>query len=105
MRKPIPIICLFLALGLGLASPVFPQATPDEKLFQEAKLLVFDKDWSAALRKLDELRNKYPFSPWAGQALFYKGECLSALGGREGDALQAYRDYIQLIDAKPSLVE
>jgi hypothetical protein len=105
MRKTIPIACLVLALGLGFAAPVFPQVPPDEKLFQEAKLLVFDKDWGAALRKLDELRNKYPFSPWAGQALFYKGECLGALGGREGDALQAYKDYIQLSGAKPSLVE
>lgn len=105
MRKIIPIACLVLALGLGFAAPVFPQVPPDEKLFQEAKLLVFDKDWGEALKKLDELRNTYPFSPWAGQALFYKGECLGALGGREGDALQAYRDYIQLAGAKPSLAE
>jgi outer membrane protein assembly factor BamD (BamD/ComL family) len=105
MRKIIAIISFALALGLGFTAPAFSQAAPDEKLFQEAKLLVFDKDWDAALQKLDELRNKYPFSPWAGQALFYKGECLSSLGGREGDALQAYKDYIQLAGAKPSLVE
>lgn len=105
MRKTIPIACLVLALGLGFAAPVFPQVPPDEKLFQEAKLLVFDKDWGEALKKLDELRNRYPFSPWAGQALFYKGECLGALGGREGDALQAYKDYIQAAGAKPSLIE
>jgi hypothetical protein len=105
MRKTIPIACLVLALGLGFAAPVFPQVPPDEKLFQEAKLFVFDKDWGEALKKLDELRNKYPFSPWAGQALFYKGECLGAISGREGDALQAYKDYIQLSGAKPSLVE
>ncbi|MCK7470554.1 MAG: hypothetical protein MZU95_06995 [Desulfomicrobium escambiense] len=41
----------------------------------------------------------------AGQALFYKGECLSGLGGRERDALRAYKAYIRLDDAKPSLVE
>ncbi len=105
MRKTIAIIGLVLALGLGSAAPAFPQVPPDEKLFQEAKLLVFDKDWGAALKKLDELRNKHPFSPWAGQALFYKGECLGAIGGREGDALQAYKDYIHLAGAKPSLVE
>ena len=105
MRKTIPIVCLALVLGLGFAARAYPQVPPDEKLFQEAKLLVFDKDWDSALKKLDELRNKYPFSPWAGQALFYKGECLGATGGREGDALQAYKDYIQLPGAKPSLVE
>jgi len=94
-----------LVLGLGLAVPAFPQASPDEKLLQEAKLLVYDKEWGAALKKIDELREKYPSSNWAGQALFYRGECLGGLGGRERDALQAYEDYIRLPGAKPSLVE
>ncbi len=107
MKKFIPAISLILVLWLGLTTPAgaFPQASPDEKLFQEAKLLVYDKEWGAALKKLDELREKYPSSNWAGQALFYRGECLGGLGGRERDALQAYEDYIRLPGAKPSLVE
>jgi hypothetical protein len=107
MRKTTLIICLALVLGLGPTAALRAgvQAATDESLFREAKLLVFDKSWTAALDKLDELIDKFPSSPLAGQALFYKGECLSGLGGRERDALRAYKSYIRLEDAKPSLVE
>lgn len=103
MKKLTVLIGLFVVLSAG--SGLYAQTTPDETLFREAKLLVYDKSWAAALIKLDDLREKFPESPYAGQALFYKGECLSGLGGRERDALRAYKDYIRLADAKPSLVE
>ncbi len=107
MKKIIATIGLVTVLGLALAAParLQAQASPDEKLFQEAKLLVFDKDWGAALAKLDVLRERYPSSPWAGQALFYRGECLSGLGGHERDALESYKEYVRFEGAKPSLVE
>jgi hypothetical protein len=107
MRKTTLIICLALVLGLGptAALRAGTQAATDESLFREAKLLVFDKSWSEALGKIDELIDRFPSSPLAGQALFYKGECLSGLGGREREALRAYKSYIKLDDAKPSLVE
>ena len=107
MRKTTLTFCLVLALGLGQAASLRAgvQAATDESLFRDAKLLVFDKSWKAALEKIDELVDKFPSSPLAGQALFYKGECLSGLGGREREALRAYEDYIALDDAKPSLVE
>jgi hypothetical protein len=103
MKKITVLIGLFVVLSLG--SGLYAQTIPDETLFREAKLLVFDKDWKAALVKLDELRDRFPASPLAGQALFYKGECLSGLGGRERDALRSYKEYIKLADAKASLVE
>ncbi|TFG53874.1 MAG: hypothetical protein E4H35_07945, partial [Candidatus Aminicenantes bacterium] len=103
MKRLTVLIGLLVALSLG--SGLHAQTTPDESLFREAKLLVYDKSWAAALIKLDDLREKFPDSPFAGQSLFYKGECLSGLGGRERDALRAYKDYIRLADAKPSLVE
>ncbi|MGZ7046524.1 MAG: hypothetical protein ACXVJK_09370 [Candidatus Aminicenantales bacterium] len=107
MRKIIPAICLVLALGLGFAASgrAFPQASTDEKLFQEAKLLIFDKKWDAALDKLQEIMDSGAQGPYYSQAVFYKGECLSSIKAREKDALAAYKDYIQLRDANPSLVE
>ncbi len=106
MRRIALTICFALLLGLGAAAvPAYPQAATDESLFREAKLLVFDKSFKEALDKIDELMDRFPSSPLAAQALFYKGECLSGLGGRERDALRAYKGYIQLDDAKPSLVE
>ena len=107
MKKTTWTICFALALGLAAVLPASAQDRPgtDESLYREAKLLVFDKSWKAALEKLDQLTDRFPESPLAGQALFYKGECLSGLGGRERDALRAYKGYIRLDDAKPSLVE
>ncbi len=107
MKKTTMILALALALGLGAgAVRANPQQPPtDESLFREAKLLVFDKSWQAALDKIDELVDRFPASPLAGQSLFYKGECLSGMGGREREALRAYKGYIRLAEAKPSLVE
>ena len=106
MRKIALTVCLALVLGLGAAAvPAYSQAATDDSLFREAKLLVFDKSFKEALDKIDELIDRFPSSPLAGQALFYKGECLSGVGGRERDALRAYKSYIKLDDAKPSLVE
>jgi hypothetical protein len=107
MRKTTVIIIVALALGLGTAAAARAgaQSGTDESLFREAKLLVFDKSWEAAIVKIDELIDRFPSSPLADQALFYKGECLSALRGRERDALRAYKAYVKLADAKPSLVE
>ncbi|MGD1008908.1 MAG: hypothetical protein ABR951_02020 [Candidatus Aminicenantales bacterium] len=105
MRKIISAICLVLALGFAAPGRAFPQASPDEKLFQEAKVLIFDKKWEAALDKLQEIMDSGAKSPYYSQAVFYKGECLSSIKGREKDALLAYEDYIQLHDANPSLVE
>ena len=104
MNKTIIAAAIAIVLGLGLASPAFSQAA-DEKLFDEAKLLIFDKKWDEALAKLGELADGYAKSPYYGQALFYKGECLNALPGREKDALRAYEDYLRLPDANPSLAE
>jgi HEAT repeat protein len=109
MKKILLTISLALILGLGPGVAVLQaggrQGATDESLFREAKLLVFDKSWKAALDKLDELIDRFPSSPLAGQALFYKGECLGGLVGRERDALRAYKGYIGLADARPSLVE
>lgn len=106
MKKTIAVSSVLALLTLSLAGTgLSAQKSADERLFHEAKLLIFDKDWRAALDRLEELRDKYPHSPWAGQALFYKGECLNGLGGREREALRAFKEYIGLAGANPSLVE
>ncbi len=96
MRKTSLIIGLVLVLLLGPGTAAASrragaQKATDESLFREAKLLVFDKSWDAALDKIDELIDRFPSSPLAGQALFYKGECLSALGGHHRPGVRAVR--------------
>ena len=81
------------------------QALPDEKLFQEAKILLFDEKWGQAQEKLEELLARYPQSPLAPQAVFYRAKCLGKQKGKEKDALEAYENYLQLPEKNRSFIE
>jgi len=94
-------ICLLALLILQASA----RAQADEKLFQEAKILIFDEKWENAQAKLEELLEKYPNSPWFSQAVFYRAKCLEEQGGKEIEALKAYTNYLQLKDLSPSLSE
>jgi len=78
---------------------------PDEKLFQEAKILLFDKKWDAAKEKLDELLDRFPESPLYSQAIFYRAKCLEGQKGKELEALENYQRYIRLKKRNQSLTE
>lgn len=103
MRKVIINIGILLLASLLLQA--YAQAQPDEKLFQEAKILIFDKEWKDAQEKLEELLEKYPDSVWYSQAVFYRAKCLEERKGKELEALKAYRDYIKGKNRSKSLTE
>lgn len=96
-------------LGICLLSLLILQANAraqaDEKLFQEAKILIFDKKWENAQAKLEELLEKYPKSPWLSQAVFYRAKCLEERGEKKAEALQAYTSYLELKERSISLSE
>jgi len=83
----------------------YAQMQPDEKLFQEAKIHIFDKNWENAQEKLDKLLEEYPESRWFSHALFYKGKCLEEQKGKETQALQVYNSFLKLKDRNKSLAE
>jgi hypothetical protein len=93
-----------ILMGL-ICLQVSAQIPPDEKLFQEAKILLFDEKWGEAQKKCEDLLANYPHSPLASQAVFYQAKCLGKQKGKEKDALKAYEDYLQLQDKNRSLVE
>ena len=98
MKKSVLYIgILFLAVFVLHA---FAHAQPDERLFQEAKILIFDKEWKKAQEKLEQLIDEYPDSPWFSQAVFYRAKCLKEQGGKERDALRAYQDYLKRISLR-----
>lgn len=103
MRKVIINIGILLLASLLLQA--YAQAQPDERLFEEAKVLIFDKEWKEAQEKLEELLEKYPDSPWYSQAVFYRAKCLEERKGKEQEALKAYQDYIKRKDRSKSLTE
>jgi tetratricopeptide (TPR) repeat protein len=93
-------ILILAAFCLG----AWAQQTADEKLFQEAKLLIFDEKWEPAQAKLEEFLAKYPYSPFSSQALYYKSKCQEERG-QDKEALKGYEQYLQLIDINKNLAE
>lgn len=98
-------ITLVIILCVSLVLRAYAKVDSDEKLFQDAKILIFDKEWKDAQGKLEELIEDYPESPWYSQAIFYLGKCLQEQPGKEVKALGIYNDYIQLDKRNDQLVE
>ena len=103
--KPYRTLLVGWLILAGLCLPARSQDRPEDKLFREAKLLIFDAQWAAALDKLESILSQYPASPATPQVLFYKAECLSKAPGRAKDALRAYQDYLKTDDRNESLIE
>lgn len=93
---------MFLCLVFLRASPWIQK---NERLFREAKVLIFDEEWEDALEKLDELLENNPDSPLFAKSLFYKATCLKELGGNEVEALQTYKEYLRINGQNTSLTE
>jgi hypothetical protein len=96
---------LIIILCVSFVLQAYAQLDPDEKLFQDAKILIFDKKWEEAQEKLEELIDDYPESPWHSPAVFYLGKCLQEQSGKEVKALEVYKDYTQLDERNEQLVE
>jgi len=101
-KKAFYFIILLFASSLLLA---YTQTQPDERLYQEAKILIFDEEWEEAQEKLEELMENYPDSQLYSQAVFYRAKCLSEQKGREVKTLKAYQDYLGLRHKHKSLAE
>jgi hypothetical protein len=84
---------------------VYLHTESDEELLQEAKILIFDKKWGQALKKLEAILEGYPESRWYSQALFFKGKCLAEQEGKEIQAMDVFKSYTQLTTPSQSLVE
>jgi hypothetical protein len=104
MKKRIGIYCLIFCL-VPFAFQLYAKDQPDEKLFEEAKVLIFDKEWQKAQEILEELIRDFPESRWYSLAFFYRAKCLEEQEGREKDAINAYKSYVQLKERNRSLAE
>lgn len=103
MRKIFIYLVMFLIASSLLQAYIWGQA--DTRLFQEAKVLIFDKKWEEAQEKLDGILVDFPNSRWHSQALFYKGKCLKEQSGKQVKAMEVYKRYIRLKDANEDLIE
>lgn len=99
------IIVLLLVLGAGWPASGQVRGGEDERLLQEAKLMIFDKNWAEAEKKLSGLVNKHPQSSYYSQALFYLGKCQSEQAGKEKAALGSFQAFLKRPDRPHGLVE
>ncbi len=63
--------------------------------FEKAKVLIFDKQWAAALEQLDDVIGKHADSRYYAPALFYRGKCQEELGAKK-QALESYERFIKI---------
>lgn len=103
MKKRAFYFIIFLFASSALLA--YTQTQPDERLFQEAKIFIFDEEWKEAQERLEELIENYPESWLYSQAFFYRAKCLSEQKGKEVKALKAYQDYLGLRYKNKSLAE
>lgn len=94
---------VFFLISVFLQSALLED--PDAKLFKDAKILIFDKEWRKAQNKLEEIIEDYRNSQWYAEAVFYLGRCLEAQRGKENEALDIYKKYIKLEERSQSLAE
>ncbi len=101
-KRTIVFLFLFIALSAG-AFPAAAQSTAEDRDFQEIKLLVFDENWAEALSRLDAFLIRNPTDSRSVPALYYRAKCLEETGGRDEDALRAYKEYLSRGDRNKSL--
>ncbi|UCE43125.1 MAG: tetratricopeptide repeat protein [Candidatus Aminicenantes bacterium] len=98
-------IYLGMFLIISISFPAFAHMQSDEELFQEAKIMIFDKEWENAQEKLEELLEDFSDSPLYSQALFYLGRTLENQKGEEKEAISVFKRYILRNDSSEVLTQ
>jgi hypothetical protein len=92
-------------LMISVFFPAYATMQSDEELFQEAKIMIFDKEWENAQEKLEELLEDFPDSPLCSQTLFYLGRTLENQRGKEKEAISVFKKYILRSDSSEFLTQ
>ncbi len=82
----------WMLLILILSGVLTAQSDPDA--FEKAKVLIFDKQWSAALKQLEMVISTGPGGRYYPAALFYRAKCQEELGAKK-QALESYEKFVQ----------
>ena len=104
MREPF-LRALLVVLALPWACAASAPAAPEEALFRQLKVDVFDQDWSAVLRGCEEILRRFPRGTAVAQAAFYRATALSHLPDRQAEAPAAYRRFLVDYPDEKVLVE
>jgi len=104
-RNKMIAIHLGIFLMASIFFPAYAWDQRDEELFQEAKIMLFDKEWESAQDKLEELIEDFPDSPLYSQALFYLGRALENQKGKEKEAIDVFEKYVLRKDSSEILIQ
>ena len=85
---------LFILILLAWLFSDVLAAQADQNAFEKAKLLIFDKQWAAALQQLNEVIEHHAESRYYAAALFYRGKCQEELGEKK-QALESYENFVK----------
>ncbi len=98
------ITAVFLIAGwVAALSAVAPaQRGRDQELFNQAKILIFDKKWPEARELFQRIIREFPASNVVPQAYFFSARCLQ-LQGNYDDALPAYEEFLRRYPDEPFL--
>src|SRR5436309_11371228 len=93
------LVALFQIALLGcalLAPPILAAeaGTKDQDLFNQGKVLMFDKKWDDARAAFQRLLQEFPNSNFVPQANYFGARCLQAQG-KDAEALRAYEFFLQ----------
>ena len=97
--KPVVLLAALMAFSLGAA---LAQSAAEQALFNDGKILIFDKKWPEARGVFERIIQVYPRSPLVPQAYYYIARCFQFQGKQE-EALQAYELFLQKFPNEPFL--
>jgi tetratricopeptide (TPR) repeat protein len=77
-------------------------APRDQEMFNQGKILIFDRKYDDARSVFHRVIHEFPKSPLVPQAHYYIARCFQ-FQGRETDAIGAYEQFLQLYPNEPFL--
>ncbi len=91
-------IILILLLMSVLAFNLYAEGSlAGKELFEKAKIKLFDRNWSSALKYLNEYIENYQNERFFKKSLFYRGKCFEELKKYQ-EALDSYENYSKVSD-------
>jgi tetratricopeptide (TPR) repeat protein len=95
---------LSAVLAVAAAAPLAraEAASRDQELFNQGKILIFDKKWADAREVFRRVISEFPKSPVVPQAYYYIARCFQ-FQGNEVEAIQSYEHFLQLYPGEPFL--
>jgi len=98
MRKN-TIILILLLISVLVFNLNAEGSLDGKELFEKAKIKLFDRNWSSALKYLNEYIENYQNEKFYKKSLFYRGKCFEELK-KYKKALGSYENYSKVSDNK-----